>query len=433
MTALTVETLLTNGLMAVSYGPGGKCFPALVALRLARSATRRLPLPTAGVLRYDHFMKVTVLGAGLVGSPMALDLAKDPAFDVIVADLREEPLERLAQRARVTPRRADLAKADELQALTRDADIVLSAVPGFMGYRTLETLLEMGKTVVDIAFFSENPLDLDALAKKNGATAIVDMGVGPGMSSVLAAHAHSQLDQTTTILPYVGGLPRIRRWPYEYKAVFSPIDVIEEYTRPARYIENRHLVVRPALSDAEYLEFPEVGTLEAFNTDGLRTMAVTMNVPNMKEKTLRYPGHIEKMAVLRETGFFSAEPVEIDGAKVRPIDLTAKLLFPMWKMEPGEADVTVMKVIIEGTKAGKKTRVTYDLFDTYDAATGIHSMARTTGYTATAAVRMLARGLIAEKGVFAPELVGRNRSCVEFLLAELRARGVVYKETIEFP
>ncbi|MBX3205541.1 MAG: saccharopine dehydrogenase NADP-binding domain-containing protein [Labilithrix sp.] len=378
-------------------------------------------------------MKVVVLGAGLVGSPMALDLAKDPAFDVTVADLRAEPLERLAQTARVTTRQVDLAKADELQTVAREADIVLSAVPGFMGFRTLEVLLEMGKTVVDIAFFSENPLDLDPLAKKRGATAIVDMGVGPGMSSVLAAHAHAQLDETTSILTYVGGLPRVRRWPYEYKAVFSPIDVIEEYIRPARYIENGHLVVRPALSDAEYLTFPEVGTLEAFNTDGLRTMAVTMNVPNMKEKTLRYPGHIEKMAVLRETGFFGAEPVEIGGAKVRPIDLTAKLLFPMWTMEPGEADVTVMKVIIEGTKAGKKTRVTYDLFDTYDAATGIHSMARTTGYTATSAVRMLAKGLFADKGVFPPELVGRSRPCVEFLLAELRARGVVYQETIEFP
>jgi saccharopine dehydrogenase-like NADP-dependent oxidoreductase len=378
-------------------------------------------------------MKITVFGAGLVGSPMALDLAKDPAFDVTVVDVREGPLDRLAQAARVRIQQADLAQSSAIQAHARDADIVLSAVPGFMGYRTLETLLEMGKRVIDIAFFSENPLDLDPLAKKTGALAIVDMGVGPGMSSVLAAHACAQLDETTSILTYVGGLPRIRRWPYEYKAVFSPIDVIEEYTRPARYIENGHLVVRPALSDPEYLHFPEVGTLEAFNTDGLRTMAVTMNVPNMKEKTLRYPGHIEKMALLRETGFFGTDPVDVGGMPVRPIDLTAKLLFPMWKMEPGEADVTVMKVIIEGLKAGKKTRITYDLFDTYDPTTNVHSMARTTGYTATSAVRMLARGLFTDHGVFPPELVGRSRACVDFLLTELRSRGVVYTETIEFP
>jgi lysine 6-dehydrogenase len=423
-----MKKLLAKAVMALSYGAGEKSFPLASGTRSTSTS-----LPAARELRYDVPMKVAVLGAGLVGGPMTLDLSKDPAFDVTVADVRAEPLERLAASARLKTVRTDLSQASEIQALARDADIVLSAVPGFMGFRTLEVLLELGKTVVDIAFFPENPLDLDPLAKKTGASAIVDMGVGPGMSSVLAAHAHSQLDETSSILTYVGGLPRVRRWPYEYKAVFSPIDVIEEYTRPARYIENGHLIVRPALSDAEYLEFPEVGTLEAFNTDGLRTMAVTMNVPNMKEKTLRYPGHIEKMAVLRETGFFRTEPVEIDGNKVRPIDVTAKLLFPMWKMDPGEADVTVMKVIIEGSKAGKQTRITYDLFDTYDATTGVHSMARTTGYTATAAVRMLAKGLFTDKGVFAPELVGRSRPCVEFLLAELRARGVVYNETIEFP
>jgi len=380
-------------------------------------------------------MKVVVLGAGLVGSPIALDLAKDPSFDVTVADIRNEPLEKLALAipGRIQTKHVDLSKASELQAIANDADILVSAVPGSIGYRLLESLVVLGKSVVDIALSPENPLNLDPIAKTTGAVAIVDMGVGPGMSGVLAAHAHSQLDETHSILTYVGGLPRIRRWPYEYKAVFSPIDVIAEYTRPARYFENGHLVTRPALSDPEYVHFPEVGTLEAFNTDGLRTMAYTMNVPNMKEKTLRYPGHIEKMAVLRESGFFNTEPVVVSGTPIRPIDLTAKLLFPMWRMDPGEADITVMKVIVEGAKAGKRTRVTYDLFDTYDPLTGIHSMARTTGYAATAAVRMLARGLWTERGVFPPELVGRSAPCVELLLAELRARGVIYKEAIEFP
>jgi saccharopine dehydrogenase-like NADP-dependent oxidoreductase len=381
-------------------------------------------------------MKIAVLGAGLVGGPMAMDLAKDPGNEVLVADISDEALGRVTAKSRVATRRVDLSNADEVQALAKQVDIVLSAVPSFMGFRTLETIIEAGKDVVDIAFFAENPLDLDALARRTGATAIVDMGVQPGMGSVLAGHAHSQLDETETILAYVGGLPRTRRWPYEYRAVFSPMDVIEEYVRPARYVENGKLVVRPALSDPELLDFPEVGTLEAFNTDGLRTMAQTLagKVPNMKEKTLRYPGHIEKMRVLRETGFFSTDPIDVGGGVlVRPLDLTTKLLFPMWKLEPGEADVTVLKVMVEGVKTGKRTRLTYDLFDSYDVATGIHSMARTTGYTATAAVRMLGKKLFTKKGVSAPELVGFERPCVEFLLGELRARGIIYKETIEFP
>jgi lysine 6-dehydrogenase len=376
-------------------------------------------------------MKIVVLGAGLVGGPMALDLAKESGFEVTVADIRDEALERVARGSKVRVVKTDLADLAAVSALANEHDLVLSAVPGFMGYQTLQAVLETGTSCVDIAFFSEDPLALDGIAKKHAATAFVDMGVGPGMSSVLAAHATTQLDTTTSIITYVAGLPRVRRWPYEYAAVFSPIDVIEEYVRPARYVENGHLITRPALSDPEYLDFPEVGTLEAFNTDGLRTMAKTMKVPNMKEKTMRYPGHIEKMAVLRETGFFGTEPIDVGGTMVRPLDLTAKLLFPMWKLQPGEADVTVMRVIVEGMKTGKRTRWTYDLFDTFDAATGVHSMARTTGYTATAAVRLLAKGMFTDKGVFPPELVGLRKPCVDFMLKELKERNVVYTEKVE--
>jgi lysine 6-dehydrogenase len=376
-------------------------------------------------------MKIVVLGAGLVGGPMALDLAKENGFDVTVADIRDEALERVARGTKIRIVKTDLSDVAEVTKLANEHDLVLSAVPGFMGFATLKAVLETGTSCVDIAFFPEDPLELDSVAKKHAATALVDMGVGPGMSSVLAGHAYSQLDTTDSIITYVGGLPRVRRWPYEYAAVFSPIDVIEEYMRPARYVENGHLVTRPALSDPELLDFPEVGTLEAFNTDGLRTMAKTMKVANMKEKTMRYPGHIEKMAVLRATGFFGTEPVDVGGAKIRPLDLTAKLLFPMWKLQPGEADVTVMRVIVEGTKNAKRTRWTYDLFDTFDAESGVHSMARTTGYTATAAIRMLGKGMFTDKGVFPPELVGLRRPCVDFLLKELKERNVKYVEKVE--
>jgi saccharopine dehydrogenase-like NADP-dependent oxidoreductase len=196
-------------------------------------------------------------------------------------------------------------------------------------------------------------------------------------------------------------------------------------------VENGKLVVRPALSDAEYLNLPGVSSLVAFNSDGLRTLARTLDIPNMKEKTLRYPGHIEKIAVLRETGFFGQEPVDINGVHVRPLDLTAKLLFPIWKLQPGETDLTVMQVMVEGEKGGEKLRYVYDLLDRFDAASNVHSMARTTGYTATAAVRMLARGLYKRQGIIAPEYIGEQPECVEFLLKELAARGVVYKQRIE--
>jgi saccharopine dehydrogenase-like NADP-dependent oxidoreductase len=151
----------------------------------------------------------------------------------------------------------------------------------------------------------------------------------------------------------------------------------------------------------------------------------------MKEKTLRYPGHIEKMAVLRETGFFSREPVEINGTMIRPLDFTAKILFPKWQMKEGDVDITVLKVVVEGQKGAETLKYVYDLIDRYDPATVTHSMARTTGYTATAAARMLAEGLYQRKGISPPEFIGQQPECVEFMLGNLGERSVVYREIVE--
>jgi YD repeat-containing protein len=375
-------------------------------------------------------MKIIVLGAGLVGAPMAIDLAKDAEFDVTIADINSDNLNKLTSN-NVSTIKKDLSDVQTVKELVKDFDMVLNAVPGFMGYNTLKTIIESGKDVVDIAFFPEDPFSLDELAKNHNVTAIMDCGVAPGMSNVLIGYVDNLMDKTETALIYVGGLPEVREWPYEYKAVFSPIDVIEEYTRPARYVENRQVVIRPALTDAEYLDFPNVGTLEAFNSDGLRSLADTIDAPNMKEKTLRYPGHIDKMAVLRETGFFNKEEIEIKGVKISPLEFTSKLLFPKWQLKKGEVDVTVMRVIIEGIKDGENLRYTYDLYDRLDEETNTHSMARTTGYTATMAVRMLAKGMYKEKGISPPEYIGKKSDCVEFILKGLKDRGIIYKENIE--
>jgi saccharopine dehydrogenase-like NADP-dependent oxidoreductase len=377
-------------------------------------------------------MNVVVLGAGMVGRPMAQDLALDDDIRVTVVDKQAEVLERIAaSNPQIAIVNADLSSPQAATAVVSEFDLVLSAVPGYLGFETLKAVITAGKNVVDIAFFPEDPFDLDGLAKDNGVVAVVDCGVAPGMSNVLIGHAERRLDRVDSVLIYVGGLPQIREWPYEYKAGFSPVDVIEEYTRPARYVENGRVVVRPALSDPEFIDFPKIGTLEAFNTDGLRTLAQTIDAPNLKEKTLRYPGHIEKMLVLRETGFFDTEPVEIGGNRIRPIDVTTKLLFPKWKLEPGDGDITVFKVMVEGELAGSPKRYTYEMFDRYDEHTGVHSMARTTGYTATVAVRLLAEQGYTTPGITPPEFLGHNDACVSFLLDGLKQRGVEYKETVE--
>ncbi len=377
-------------------------------------------------------MKIVVLGAGLVGGPMALDLSNDERFDVTAVDVSEKVLAKLQSNdPQINTVRRDLSKPDEIGAVVAEFDLVINAVPGCMGYATVRAVIEAGKDIVDIAFFPEDPFTLSELAEEKGVTAIVDCGVAPGMSNLLVGYADHQLDETDTVLIYVGGLPEKRTWPFEYKAVFSPADVIEEYTRPARYVENGTLVVRPALTDPEILDFPHVGSLEAFNTDGLRTLTTTIDAPNKKEKTLRYIGHIEHMAVLRDAGFFDKEEIEVNGTRLRPLDLTSRLLFRSWKLEEGEVDLTVMRIIVEGKKDGKGVRYTYELYDRHDEVTGIHSMARTTGYTATVVARMLAEGLFTEKGVIVPEYIGKEKACVDFVLHGLAERGITYEETIE--
>lgn len=371
---------------------------------------------------------IIVLGGGMVGSAMAHDLS--PRYKVTVADLSQPALDRIhARNSAIAIQQADLRDADRLRTLIAPHDLVLNAVPGFMGFQTLRTCLEAGKDVVDISFFPENSLDLDELARNLGRTAIVDCGVAPGMDNIILGY-HNQRMTLNRFECLVGGLPKARKWPFAYKAPFSPVDVIEEYIRPARYVENSVTVTREALSDPEYVHFDRVGTLESFNTDGLRSIIYTMpHIPDMKEKTLRYPGHIEYVRVLRETGFFSTTPIDVKGQMVSPMDLTAKLLFQEWKLGETEPEFTVMRVTVEGDDAGQRKRIVYDLYDEYDQATETSSMARTTGYTATAAVDLVLNGTFTKKGVFPPELVGDDETCFHYFLDYLAARNIHYRRT----
>lgn len=375
-------------------------------------------------------MRVTVLGSGLVGGAIAKDLATEKTWSVKAVDRSEEPLARLRDQARLQVACQDISGDAGLKAAIGDADLVVSAVPGHLGYETLRRVIEAGKNVVDISFFAEDPFDLDSLAQERGVTAVVDCGVAPGLSNVIAGHVHSEMDRVDSFLCLVGGLPAVRSWPYEYKAVFSPIDVMAEFTRPARFVEHGELVVRPALSDVELIDFKGVGTLEAFNTDGLRSLARTLDIPFMKEKTMRYPGHANLARVFRDSGFFNTEYIDVDGTKVRPIDVTSRLLIEQWRLAENEADLTVMQIIMTGQHHGKHERRDFYLLDRFDAATGTTSMARTTGYTCAIVARQVLAGMFTRKGICPPEYLGATAGCYEHLLAELGRRNIVVQEAV---
>ena len=420
--------------------------------------------------------KIIVLGAGMVGSAIARDLAQK--HHVTLTDVSPRALEKAVQRnahkggisggerdgkhndehgrergdqhgrergdqhggrlGTIETHILDVTNTRALRDAVAPFDLVVSAVPGALGYRTLRTVIEAGRDIVDISFFPENALDLQDLAVKNGVTAVVDCGVAPGMGNLLLGY-HDARMAVTAFECLVGGLPAERRWPFSYKAPFSPADVIEEYVRPARLVENGRIVTREALSEPELIDFDGIGTLESFNTDGLRTLIHTMpHIPDMKEKTLRYPGHIEYIRVLRACGFFSGNKVRVDdGTEVAPLALTSKLLFDQWRLGEEEEEFTVMRVTIEGEvredaapePSSTRKRISYDLLDRYCPKTRTSSMARTTGYTATAVANLLLEKRFGEKGIIPPELIGRDESCFDYIMNYLAERGVILSST----
>ncbi len=376
-------------------------------------------------------MKVVVLGAGYVGNVIARDLAEDPSTDVSIVDINQEVLDKLKHDYELHGICADLSNPSIIKDIVKDFDLVIGALPSYIGYKSLKAVIEAGKNIVDISFFEEDALSLDELAKEKGVTAVVDCGVAPGLSSIILGYIDSILDKTESFLCYVGGLPVDRNWLFDYKSPYPPIEVIEEYILLARYIENSEIVVKPALSELELLDFPEVGTLVAINTDGLRTLIKTMDIPFMKEKTLRYPDHIEKMQMLIEAGFLNTEEIDVKGKRIKPIELTGKLLLDHWMFEEGDEDHTIMKIVIEGMKDDKKLRYTYDMLDKYDREKHILSIARTTGYTCTAVAQIVLAGKFKEKGIIPPELLGKHSEVYHQVIEYLRKRNVIFKETIE--
>ncbi len=349
----------------------------------------------------------------MVGSAMAIDLSKN--HNLFLADYDLNALKTIqSKNSNIQISQLDVTDSKALSEWIAPADIVLLAVPGFLGYKALETIINSGKNVVDISFSPENILDLNPLAVEKGVTVIVDAGVAPGIPNYLLGYWDAQLN-IESFEYYVGGLPKHPQPPFNYKAPFSPIDVIEEYTRPARMLVDHEIITQPALSDIERMKFEDAGTLEAFNTDGLRSLLSTMNhIPNLKEKTLRYPGHAELMLEYRNKGLFND----------KNIDETSKKLFEAWKLDENEIEFTILDIIIKGDMK----IITYHLYDEFNLESRTSSMARTTGYTATASINLILESLWNDYGVFPPEMVGVKPECIQFILQYLSQRDVVISE-----
>jgi saccharopine dehydrogenase-like NADP-dependent oxidoreductase len=364
---------------------------------------------------------IVILGGGMVGETIAIELSKQ--YDVTVIDIDNKILSKLKRCFNINCIQTDVTNRKILQQNIVNADLVIGALPGSISFSVLKNVIEAGKNIIDISFMPENALELNKRAKCKNVTAVIDCGIAPGISNMIIGY-HNLNMKVEQYECLVGGLPFERIWPWEYKAMFSPADVIEEYVRPARYIKNGKQIVKQAFSDPELINFPNIGTLEAWNSDGLRTLLKTVNVPNMVEKTLRYPGTIEYLKVLRESGFFSYHPIEINGVEIRPIDLTTKLLAPEWELKKTDKDFTIMQCKVLGYEKDEPSGYEYFIYDEYDSQTGLHSMARTTGFSCAAVADILLNKIYTDKGIIPPETIAAKGDLFTQIINYLEKRGI---------
>jgi len=381
-----------------------------------------------------HFMKAISIGCGNIGSVAAQDLATSiSSLKVVVADKDATRAKNIAQKINknnVSWAQLDAADNDKLVDVLKDYDLVMGFLPGKLGYRLAEACIQAKRNLVDVSYMPERPLKLNDKAAEANVTIVPDCGLAPGITNILVGNAVKKLDRTNAVHIMVGGLPEKPIPPLGYTITWSPENLIDEYERKAKIVKGGRKVEVEALSGLEEVEFSGFGRLEAFFTDGLRTLPDTIeNVEEMWEKTLRYPGHAEKIRLLKALGFFEEKEVNIDGTRVSPRKLTVKLFTQkLWK--PEVKDVVALKVEVCGLKNGKKTRYIYHLLDYYDEKLEITAMARTTAYTASIVAQLMLKGIIKKKGVVPPEKLGMDEKIYRMFLDGLEKHGIEIGEEI---
>ena len=382
----------------------------------------------------NHFL---VLGCGKMGIVLAQDLIEtNPQNRVTLVDIRSGQLEKA--RRFIPNNRLDAVEGnmeDEKQRMSvfRGKDVVINALLHKHSLPVLETAVRSGLHFVDLA--GENPLArmaYDAEAKANGVIVLSGMGLSPGITNVLVGRAVQLLDETERAIIFCGGNPLQPRPPLRYRIVYSIDSLINFYQRPVRIIRNGQAEEVAPLSGLEPIRFPpDFPDMECFFTDGLGSLLHTMKGrirKDLYEKTVRYRGHARGFKTLLECGFFSTDPVEVGGQQIIPRQFSEVLLEE--KMRLGEEeDVTLLRILVSGKKAGSPQTHVFEMVDHGDVRKKCTSMARTTSFPASIASQMLAQGQISIRGAVFPETIFDGELYAPFMEG-LKKRGVLISHEI---
>ena len=379
------------------------------------------------------FLSVAVFGAGNIGRVVSLYLIESDLIDsVTVFDISRERLDNLAKEAysdKLSTVRSDVLRDPKVTKMIRNFDAVSSLLPGNIGDIAYGMSIGCKTNLVDTSYTSTDPFKFDKRAKESNVVIVPDAGVAPGLSNLLVGHAVSEFDTVDKVAIYVGGLPQKPKPPVYHGVNWSVSDLLEEYSREARIVRGGKIETVEPLSGREDFFFKGFGLLEAFYTDGLRTLLKTIKANEMYEKTLRYSGHLDFIAPMYKMGFFSKTAVSVDNCNVKPIDFSSKI-FQRSIFNPNMIDILLMEIIVRGKKNGKDIEINFHVIDYYDKENKVSAMARTTGYTNAATVELILTGKL-ESGIQPLENIGMNKKNFEFIIKRLERNGIKIERNVE--
>lgn len=396
-------------------------------------------------------MKFLVVGAGMMGSAAAYDMARQP--DVLSVTLADADL----RRAREVAARINHIHGDrKVKAIMLDAsnekstahameghDATLSAVPYFLNLGLAKAAIEARCHFADLGGNNtvvRKELALSAKAEKRGVAIAPDCGLSPGMASILGGELVNRLGGRADALRlYVGGLPERPVPPFHYQLVFSVEGLINEYVEPARILRKGKLVTIEPLTEPEEFHMDGFSPLVAFQTSGgTSTLPESFEgrVGECFEKTLRYPGHFDLLCELKALGLFSGEKMKIGNVQIAPRALMSKVF--EGKFASKGPDVCIMRLEahesvrtpgVRGLLGGHlKGRVaTFTLVDHYDPKTDMSAMMRTTAFPASIVTQMLASGAISKRGAVLQE----RDVPADMFLDEMQKRGIQIQYAIQ--
>lgn len=376
-------------------------------------------------------MKVVVLGAGLMGKEVVRDLVKqDEVKKVYLADRAIRQAEDFAEELmneKLDILLLDATNEEQLSDVIGLGDIVVNALFYTFNESVARCAVERGVHVVDlgghIGGATEKVLALSEQAAAKGVTLIPDLGVAPGMINILAGYGASLLDETQSIKLYVGGVPVKPEPPLNYHVVFSLEGLFDHYTDTSRVMRNGEVKELPSLSEIETLEFDRYGEMEAFHTSGgTSTMLESFpTIETLEYKTIRYPGHADKVQVLVDLGLLSRESsIRVDGRPLRVRDVMLAHLTPQLRL--GEkSDAVLLRVIVSGIKDQQPHTVTFNMITEKDQNTNETAMALATANTISVVAQMIGNGVITQRGAYPPEKIVPGKLYIE----EMKKRGVV--------